>query len=123
MLLYNPALPSTHLPFVPQLVPHPSLYIPPCLHGTTGGGGLGAGGGGALEDGGGALDDGGGAAALERAAVEPSLVSMICQTAAFPVPSFVVILPPYFISGVPLVGGHPFSTDPSALKHVEELAT
>lgn len=120
-----------HLPFVPQLPPHPSLYIPPCLQGTTGGGGGGAlddggGAGGALEDGGGGggvLEDSDGGAVLEPAAVEPSLVSMICQTASFPVPSSVVMFPPYFISGVPLVGGHPFSTVPSALKQVEELAT
>ena len=121
---YSPALPSLHCPFVPQLSPHPLLYIPPDLQGTTvddGGGG-----GGVLEDGGGGgiVDDGGGEAALELAGVDDSsLVSMICHSASFPLPSLVIILPPYFINGVPLVGGHPFRMLPSALRQVDELAT
>ena len=82
---------------------------------------------GELEDGGGGggvLLGGGGDAELEPAGADVlSLVSIICQTALFPVPSSVMILPPYFMSGDPLVGGHPFKTLPNALRQVDELAT
>ena len=75
------------------------------MHGRTGGGG------GADDSGGG----GGGGGVV--------FVSMICQSASFPLPSSVMILPPYFINGIPLSVGHPFRTVPSALKHVEVFAT
>lgn len=48
---------------------------------------------------------------------------MICQSASLPLPSSVVILPPYFISGVPLNGGHPFRIELRALLHVVSFAT
>lgn len=79
----------------------------------------GGGGGGVVEGGGGGgVLEGGGAVPLP-----PSSLISICHTALPPEPSSVVYVPPYFMRGSPLVGGHPFRIVSMAFKQVDESAT